>query len=219
MILREHPIQVVVTLGAAAAAAFVAYAQFALRSELKAQERELENALAANRELSEQLRVCGDHSSPASCDCPAPVACPEVSPLVVTLKGDELGPEEREAYVRAHLEERLTQAFLAGQLSEDQRHGALMLLMRIRSLRASGASGDEFVRAQQELVDLTGMGVGELLEELELSASRSHRPDAVPPIREGELRKRFADETSRRLGIAEPGSVERYEDGVWRGEE
>jgi len=69
--------------------------------------------------------------------------------------------------------------------------------------------------AQQELIDLTGMGVGELLETIEVSASSSKRPEQAAPIEEGELRKRFPDETSRRLGIAEPGVVERNRDGAW----
>ena len=195
-----------------------------LRWELANQAQRLQQVLAENRRLQERLRDAsitarqgGDSPTPSNLDCPIErVQCPEPVEVVVTPGGRRLtSSREREEFVRAHLAERLDKAFFDGQLEEDQRHAALDLLMTIRALRISGQSPEELRLAQQELIDLTGMGVGELLETIEVSASSSKRPEQAVPIEEGELRKRFPDETSRRLGIAEPGVVERNRDGAW----
>ncbi|HEB88132.1 MAG TPA: hypothetical protein ENI85_01035 [Deltaproteobacteria bacterium] len=196
-----------------------------LRFEIERGRQRLEEAISLNRRLSERLALleAGPGKNPPGArgdvlECPTlPAECPDPVEVILTPEGRRLtGPGEREAWVRSRLAERLERARLEGRLAEDQSRGALDLLMRFRELRSSGGSPEALHRTQEELIDLTGMGVGELLETLEDSEKRARRPGEIVPIAEGEERKRFLDETARRLGITQPGSVERLRDGEWR---
>ncbi len=136
-----------------------------------------------------------------------------------------LGEDAREAFVRALLAQQVAESFPDERMDEATREQVVEILTRVRALRsvpaeADGASPEELADAlrdaELDLIELTGMGVGELLVELEGPERRVLRPHEAHGVDEGELRKRFADELSRRLGVTEPGSVEVYEDGEWR---
>ncbi len=186
---------------------------------LAARARDLERTLLEGELLAQQLALCREASAAAggdSCACAAAVPCP--GEIVLTPGGGRLeSPAERSAWLRSQLDRRLEEAWLEGEIGDAERHRAIDLLMQIRELRRSGgAGGSEVIRAQEEFIDLTGVGVGEFLERLDPSVRRSRRPEEALVVQEGETRKRFQDEVSRRLGIVEPGSVERLRDGEWQ---
>ncbi len=151
-------------------------------------------------------------------------------PAVLDEAPSEPNPDNapREALVRALFEKRVSEAFPDERMDAGTREAVVDLLMRIRSLRALRRGhgladdtppeiADALYQAQLDLADLTGLGVGELLEAIQAPEERrAVRPHEARGVDEGEVRKRFADEMARRLGVTEPGQTEVYEDGKWR---
>ncbi len=198
-------------------------------------ERELASERALNVELRHQLNVrlaelatCTSGDGDGECRCEPPAQCGAATPVAAAPNGTRLeSSEQRSAYVREHLEEKLATAFEPGDMDEATRAEVLDLLLEIRELHAEGegaplddpavsASRDALVGAQERLTELTGLGVGELLRTLDAgSPGRSLRPEEGGAELEGEERKRFADEASRMLGVTQPGSVEVLRDGEW----
>jgi hypothetical protein len=217
----------------AAALVYVGLSHQRLERRLERGEAALERALSQQRSIAQALRECeatrGTAAGPSraqpapdeACDCAAAPECPDAVELLVTPEGSLLkSPEEREAYVRAHLERRIAAAFPEESMDERTREEAVELLVRIRALRAQRGGAETSGRgrpdalgdAEGEFIDLTGMGVGEFLAQINArEAARSPGSQAAERPLEGEEVKRFADEADRLLGISEPGSVEIFE--------
>jgi hypothetical protein len=217
-----------------------------LESRLAARELALEQALTEQRALGAILEDCQERSRAVDSQGSAPgqgpahdVAagrpelerCPKIREVLIAPDGTRLQtPEQRDAYFREYLEARMAKAFPDDAMDETTRSAVVDLLARIRELRskqggrglgksAASEQTDALYELQLEFEDVTGMGVGEFLESIEPRESpRVLRPEQATGVTEGEVRKRFADEISRQLGITESGSVEVYEDGTWRHE-
>ena len=215
----------------AAALVYVGASQQKLGRRLERSEAALARALAQQRSSARSLSECeatrGDAAEASragslpedACDCANAPECPEPIELVVTPEGNLLkSPEEREAYVRAHLERRIAAAFPDEEMDERTREEAVALLVRIRALRGGTAAAepgrpDALGDAEEAFIELTGMGVGEFL-------ARAHTRQPVrDPGSEQAARllqeapaKRFASELDRMLGIAEPGAAEALEE-------
>ena len=210
--------------------AYAVYSSVALHTRLQRAEAALNRALVTQHELEARLQVAESRpatDAEAACNCDdGDVAASET--IVIAPDGTRLAsPEARTAYFRSHLERRMEASFPPDRFDAATREAIVDLLVEIRALRTSetrvavndprpSVERDAMIQAQEELSALTGMGVGELLHELdggEAGTSTTPR-QAVPPL-DGEERKRFPDEIARILGVTEPGSVEVMQDGEW----
>jgi len=201
------------------------------RSQLEEVRRERDAASAQLGRCEAQQAALGPDRS--ACECPE-MACPDwpespgASPAAT---GRELADasEARTQRTRELFDRKLEAAYgsegALGRLDAPTRRAVVDRLMEIRSLRSRSVdpeldpvgaerSAVALHDAEQSVFELTGLGVGELLHELE----RRPGPREPPPegFEEGAVRKRFADEISRQLGIAEPGTVEVLEGDDWK---
>jgi len=189
----------------------------------------------AVRDALEGVAAPGSASPATDCDCPAPDCPGEAALEPARAEPDTWADDER---VRAHLARRIAAVDPDGEMDEATRRTAVDLLAQLRALRAKapetgGEEGEgedaaryadslresERRRVEEEFADLTGESVGEFLARIaEPSPERARRPGEAEPLLDGAARKRFADEVTRMLGVAEPGSVEVLEGGEWRSE-
>lgn len=171
-----------------------------------------------------------DSASADGCVC-EPCASSDAS--VIAPDGRHLRTnQELEDWARQHLDRRVAAAFpeqQQGGMSAEQRHDVVRLLMEFRELRQAQLAGgvndaggavlrDELFHKQAQFSQLTGLGIGEFLSAIaapEPAVATDVLVAEAPAV--GEERKRFADETARALGIAEPGSRKVLDDhGRWR---
>jgi len=230
-------------------ALWLAFSVHQLESELAAARAALESQRTNQTEAALALAQCriesamrdafrapetaapalGSACACAEADCATPGAS-EAGAAGSTRSNEPASDEQRQAAVRAYLERRVAAADPDGEMDDATRRTALELLTRIRALRsrtrAAGEERDEHAQAadlsqaEDEFTRVTGEGVGEFLARIaEPAPARPRRPGEEPPLLEGAERKRFADEVSRLLGVAEPGSVEVLQRGAWRDED
>jgi len=139
---------------------------------------------------------------------------------------------ELQAWASERLDSRIAAVFPEqgpDGMQAEQRQAVVRLLMEFRELRqaeiAQGDSAstdtalrDELFHKQGQFNEMTGMGIAEFLNAIDVSepAVASDVMVASEPAA-GDERKRFADETARLLGISEPGSHEVLDDqGRWQ---
>lgn len=181
--------------------------------------------------VSRQANATAGHTTAAdACRCES---CAPSDPTVIAPDGRNLqSGQELEDWARQRLDRQIAAAFPeqhADGMGKEERQEVVRLLMEFRELRqaqiAQGESGaadpslrDELFHKQGQFSQLTGMGIGEFLTAIAASEPRVATDILVAnPPGAGEERKRFADETARRLGITEPGSREVLDDqGRWQ---
>jgi hypothetical protein len=214
-------------------AAYVHVDSGARLSEVSEARASIDRALARERVLADGLRDCQARlaadaacEESVACDCSEPAG--DLADALVAPDGQRLAsPEDRDAYLREYLQRRIDRTFPDEAMDEWQRRRIVDVMVRIRALVEARARGDdpdqtdetlrdELDGLQEELRDLSGMGPAELLDAAGArEAPRALRPHEAEAIPEGEERKRFADEISRRLGVARPGAREVFEAGEW----